>query len=159
MATIQKTGVREVSIQATGTSIVGMTKLQDDYTVASVIADHNVTDTTEVITYTEDGLYFIAVDDFVYIDLCVEDVHDHIKTDVLDILSTPINDTDHTMARYDFMTLLLLGLHFFGNTVFDLLEQSDMPSITDTYKQIQDAISRCKLYMELNGSTAQSSNA
>ena len=76
----------------------------------------------------------------------------------MDILSNPINDIDHTMARYDFMTLLLLGLHFFGNTTYSLLQLSDEPTITGNLITTQDALNRCNLYMELNGSNTQSSN-
>lgn len=159
MTTIVKTGLREVTISTTTIASIVVSKISSEYVIETLSALSTLTNGTRVITYSSDGIYIINVDDVYYIDLCVEDIHDHIKLDVIDILSNPIDECDHTMARYDFITLLLLGLQFFGNTTYSLLEQSDLPTVIGTNLQIvQDAINRSNLYVELNNSNSQSTN-
>lgn len=157
MHTIVKTGIREITISTSDSTSISLQRIADNYDIETVIPAHTIVNSSEVISYNKDGIYFIGVDELVYIDLSVADIYDHIKTDVIDILTSPLN-TPSDFKMYDFISLLLLGLHVFGNTSYALLPTSDLPTIDAGFQQLQDSIVRSRLYIELNGSTSQSVN-
>lgn len=162
---IAKTGTREVTITADADDVLVLVqRALPSYSLETYTAQYTVSaGNSSTITYDEDGIYKIGVTERAvlsnYIDLCVEDVYDHIETDVLDLLNIPVNVVDYSSKRYDFIAITLLGLQFFGNTAYALyLDVTEWTILPDALKVIQDSIVRSKKYIELNATTTQSTN-
>lgn len=163
--TIVRTDSREVTITAGVNDLtVLVQRAKSDYGLETFVASTTVGDTeTYTITYDDDGIYIITVTESgvatKYIDLCIENIYDHLKLDIVDILSTAVDICDYSGKRYDLITLLLLGLQIFGNTTYSLyIDATSWTTLPTSLQIIEDAIVRSTLYMELNGTSTQSTN-
>jgi hypothetical protein len=171
--TITKTGSREVTIVASDTNnlIVTVLKALDNYSTEVFIASTAVeVPNSLVVTYDTDGIYVFEIEEengeepgvsayYSYVDLCVVDLYDHIAEDATAILNNQVDTCDYSGRRYDFIALILLGLHYFGNTTYALLPMFITNSTLPLELQlIQDAIARSQTYTTLNSHTTQSTN-
>jgi len=119
-------------------------------------------DETAIIVYLTDGVYeFIVVEGdntettTYIIDFCYHDITTALNLDIQDIILESAEDIN--TSKYDFISLALLSMFYFGNTscsvsVVSSVTSNDLLELSYLY----DAIVQSNLYMDINNSTSSS---
>jgi hypothetical protein len=116
-----------------------------------------------VLYYTVDmlGVFYVTESGgtLKYVDLCTHYLMAHLKLDVIDLLLYPVVVCDYSSKKYDFVSLVLLGLTLFGNTTYVVALDNTITTVAPlALQKVSSAIMRCNKYIGLNASTTQSTN-
>jgi len=114
------------------------------------------------IVYPEDGVYKFTVVEgdenettSYIVDFCYHDITRAINLDIKDIILG--SSSDLNTSKYDFISLVLLSIFYFGNTAYSVCTVSSV-SANDLVElsYLYDAIVQSEMYMDINNSISSS---
>lgn len=102
-----------------------------------------------------DGVYRLTSGANSIVFLIYGNILNHLKTDVEDILK---GEYPNKPAKYDFVSLTLLGLQFLGNSTYQNVDYIETPTKLTELAKIAEAIKVATKYCDNNDNTPQSKN-